>query len=158
MVFQHLEEHRNEQMDHLFVFESFISSTNEKEKMDKGRLNSLDCCDDRWCSSIWSCVYFIIDQCSQVGKMVVDANRSHAPCTGSSKVRALSAVCVLSRRKNWPVGRASEFVRLTAGGNRIRTIGPAEGAGHRRGVGSRSRQLFRWQEIQQRRDEPLWKP
>ena len=47
--------------------------------------------------------------------------------------------------------------RLTAGGNRIRTIGPGEGARRRRGVGSRSNQLFRWQEIEQRRDEPLWK-
>src|SRR5215813_7889594 len=32
---------------------------------------------------------------------------------------------------------------LSAGGRRIRTIGSAGGAPHRRGVGSRSRRLFR---------------
>ena len=47
--------------------------------------------------------------------------------------------------------------RLAAGRNRIRTIGPAEGARRHRAVGSRSLELFRWQEIQQSRDEPLWK-
>ena len=71
-------------MGRFFVFEPFISSNNEKEKMDKSRHNILDCRSDHLCSVIWSCVYFIIDPCSQVGKMGVDANRSQAPCTGSN--------------------------------------------------------------------------
>ena len=36
--------------------------------------------------------------------------------------------------------------RLCAGGNRIRTIAPAEGTRRPRGFGSRSRRLFRWPE------------
>ena len=71
-------------MGRFFVFEPFISSNNGKEKMDKSRLNSLGCRNVHLRGVIWSCVYFIIDQCSQVGKMEVDANRSQAPCTGSN--------------------------------------------------------------------------
>jgi hypothetical protein len=48
--------------------------------------------------------------------------------------------------------------RLPAGGRRIRTIGPTEGARRPRGFGSRSCRLFRWRGIKRRRHEPLSKP
>jgi hypothetical protein len=59
-----------------------------------------------------------------------------------------------------PVGSSRNrcFVRLFAGGNRIRTIGPAEGARHPRGVGSRSRPTSVGGESRQRRHAPVLKP
>jgi hypothetical protein len=55
--------------------------------------------------------------------------------------RLAAAIARSSTFQRWVAG--AETHGLSAGGSRIRTIGSAGGAPHPRGVGSRSRRLFR---------------
>ena len=65
-------------LDAQIPFPESVGISNEKEKMDKSRPNSLGCRDDNLHSVIWPYIYVIIDRRSQVSKMEVDANRSQA--------------------------------------------------------------------------------
>src|SRR5215831_5458992 len=53
-----------------------------------------------------------------------------------------------------PAAPGPKVRRLSAGGNRIRTVGPAEGTRRPRGFVCRSSRVFRWRGIERRRHEP----
>ena len=88
-------------LDAQIPFPESVGISNEKEKMDKSRPNSLGCRDDNLHSVIWPYIYVIIDQRSQVSKMEVDANRSQAPCTGSTPFPNVLPAHKIQIRRNY---------------------------------------------------------